>query len=120
VLEQTLATSALLLVGDPARGRKITAALAASGVTVLAEARDSGSALPLIAERGPTLLIIELAPTTSDQSGLARNELVLELVQDVRQSLPELKVIAVMECVEPGLVAKAAARGVDAYVLQPL
>lgn len=112
-------TSALLLAREPARARKITAALATQGVTVVAEARDPGDALTLIEEREPALLIVELAPMTSDESGLARNERVLEFVQAARERLPGLKVIAVMESIEPALVAKMAGQGVDAYVLTP-
>lgn len=117
-MSHSVGKAALVLVREAARGRKIREALATQGVIVVGEASDASVALPLIEEREPALLVVELDPPTSGES-LARNERVFELVQAARDRLPALKVIAVMESVEPDLIAETAAKGVDAYVLRP-
>lgn len=111
--------SALVLVREPARGRKIREALATQGIIVVGDASDARVALPLIEEREPTLLIVELDSLTNGEDGVARNERVLALVQAARDRLPGLMVIAVMESVDPDLIKKTAARGLDAYVVAP-
>jgi len=101
-------TSALLLVRDRARVERLTEALSRQGITVVAEAGDADSALRLIDEQGPGVLVVDL--------GFAGDES-LDFVTEARARAPRLKVIVLAESLDPQLVAKAAAQGVDAYVL---
>jgi len=111
--------SAFVLADEPARVHQITEALATQGFVVVGDASDAGVARPLIEERLPALLVIELDSLAAGENGKSRNESVFELVRAARELLPTLKVVAVMESVDPDLIATTADRGVDAYVLAP-
>jgi DNA-binding NarL/FixJ family response regulator len=110
--------SALLIARQPARRRKLALALARQGVAVVGEIAGPDAALPLIEEREPAMLVVELAAETDDPDLLLRNEKVLEFVRAARERVPRMRVIAVTESLDPGLVANAVAKGVDAYVLE--
>jgi DNA-binding NarL/FixJ family response regulator len=110
---------ALLLAHRPSRRRQIATALAGHGVAVIAELADPDGALKFVEEREPAMLVVELNPETGDPDLLLRNERVLEFVRAARQRVPGLRVIAVADSFDPGLVANAVANGVDAYLLGP-
>ena len=101
-------TSALLLVRDRARVKKLTEALGRQGISVEAEAGDTASALRLIDEQAPGVLVVDLG-FVGDEG--------LDFVHEARARAPRIKVIVLAESLDPQLVAKAAAQGVDAYVL---
>lgn len=111
--------SALLLARRPSRRRQIATALAGQGVAVIAEVADPDGALRFVKEHEPAMLVVELSAETDDAELLLRNERVLEFVRAARKRIPGLRVIAVADSLDPGLVANAVANGVDAYVLGP-
>ena len=101
-------TSALLLVRDRARVKKLTEALAKQGIAVVADADDPTSALERLDEHAPGVLVLDL--------GFAGDE-GFDFVREARARAPRIKVIVLAESLDPQLVARAAAQGVDAYVL---
>jgi len=111
--------SALLVASRPARRRRIAAALEGQGITVVAEIDDPDEALPLLEQCEPSVLVIELSTGQEGSDLVVRNAHVLDFVGAARKRAPGLRVIAVTESLDPGLVADAATRGVDAYVLEP-
>ena len=108
-----------LLVALPDRRRRIAEVLAPQGVEVTGEAAGPETALRLLDERAPALLVVELGAETDDPDVLLRNELLLEFVGDARDRVEGLRVIAVAESGNSGLAADALTHGVDAYVVVP-
>ena len=93
-------------------------ALARHGVTVVGEIAGPEDAIPIVVEREPAMLVVELTAETDDPNLRLRNENVLAFVRAARDRVPALRVIAVTESLDVGLVANAVSRGVDAYVLE--
>jgi len=111
--------SALLVARPAARRRRIATALEGQGITVVAEIDDPDEALPLLERCEPTVLVIELSTARDDSDLMLRNAHVLDFVGAARKRVPDLRVIAVTESLDAGLVADTATWGVDAYVLEP-
>ena len=110
--------SALLVARQPARRRRIALALERQGVAVVGELGGPDEALAIVEQSEPAVLVVELSGATDDRDLLARNERVLELVRGARELVPGLRVIAVTESLDPTMVARAVAKGVDAYILE--
>jgi CheY-like chemotaxis protein len=113
--------SALLVARQPARRRKIATALTRQGVSVVAETAGPRDALSMIDRWEPAMLVVELNAGTDDPQLMRRDENVLEFVRAARERIPGLRVIAVTESLDLGLLARAVSggAGVDAYVLEP-
>jgi len=110
--------SALLVARQPARRRRIATALEGKGLTVVGEIAGPEGALPMLERCDPGVLVVELCGETDDPELISRNKEVLQFVRAARELVPGVRVIAVTEALDIGLLVNAVTTGVDAYVLE--